>query len=48
VAGKLLPVVGLAGCVLLAINLPLTSVAVGAGVLAVGIAIRAVRLRRAR
>jgi len=47
-AGKLLPVVGLAGCVLLAINLPLTSVTVGAGVLAVGVAIRAVRLRRGR
>jgi hypothetical protein len=34
--------------VLLAINLPLTSVTVGAGVLAVGIAIRGIRLRRAR
>jgi APA family basic amino acid/polyamine antiporter len=45
--GKLLPVVGLVGCVLLALNLPWTSIAAGAGVLAVGIAIRAVRLRRA-
>jgi len=45
-AGKLLPVVGLAGCVLLAVNLPWTSVVAGAAVLAVGIAIRAVRLRR--
>ena len=47
-AGKLLPVVGLAGCVLLAVNLPWTSVVAGAAVLAVGIAIRAVRLRRTR
>jgi APA family basic amino acid/polyamine antiporter len=46
-AGKLLPVVGLAGCVLLAVNLPWTSVVAGATVLAVGVAIRAVRLRRA-
>jgi APA family basic amino acid/polyamine antiporter len=45
--GKLLPVVGLVGCVLLALNLPWTSIVAGAGVLAVGIAIRAVRLRRA-
>jgi basic amino acid/polyamine antiporter, APA family len=47
-AGKLLPVVGLAGCVLLAVNLPWTSVAAGAAVLAAGIAIRAARLRGAR
>jgi APA family basic amino acid/polyamine antiporter len=46
-AGRVPPVVGLVGCVLLAVNLPWTSVAVGAGVLAVGIAIRVVRLRRA-
>jgi basic amino acid/polyamine antiporter, APA family len=45
-AGKLLPGVGLAGCVLLAVNLPLTSVVTGAAVLAVGIAIRGARLRR--
>jgi len=46
--GKLVPVVGLAGCVLLAVNLPLTSVLAGAAVLAVGIAVYAVRLRRGR
>jgi APA family basic amino acid/polyamine antiporter len=46
-AGKLLPLIGLAGCVLLAVNLPWTSVVAGAAVLAVGVAIRAVRLRRA-
>jgi basic amino acid/polyamine antiporter, APA family len=47
-AGKLLPVVGLAGCLLLAVSLPLTSVAAGVAALAVGIAIRAVRLHRSR
>jgi APA family basic amino acid/polyamine antiporter len=41
-----MPVVGLAGCVLLAVNLPLASVLAGAAVLAVGIAVYAVRLRR--
>ena len=45
---ELLPVVGLAGCLLLAVNLPWTSVVAGAAVLAAGIAIRAVRLRRTR
>jgi APA family basic amino acid/polyamine antiporter len=45
-AGKLLPTVGLAGCVLLAVNLPWTAVVAGAAVLAVGVALWV--LRRAR
>ena len=39
-------VVGLVGCVLLAVNLPWTSMAAGAAVLAAGAAIRAVRRPR--
>jgi APA family basic amino acid/polyamine antiporter len=45
---KLLPVVGLVGCVLLAVNLPWSSVAAGAAVLAAGAAIWAVRHRNPR
>jgi APA family basic amino acid/polyamine antiporter len=43
---RLLPVVGLAGCVLLAVNLPWPSVAAGAAVLAAGAAVWLVRARR--
>jgi APA family basic amino acid/polyamine antiporter len=46
--GKALPVVGLAGCVLLALNLPWPSVAAGAGVLALGALLRVARTRRPR
>jgi APA family basic amino acid/polyamine antiporter len=42
---RLLPVVGLAGCVLLAVNLPWPSVVAGAAVLAAGAALWAVRHR---
>jgi basic amino acid/polyamine antiporter, APA family len=42
---RLLPVLGLAGCVLLAVNLPWPSVATGAGVLAVGALTWALRHR---
>lgn len=42
---RLVPAVGLAGCLLLAFSLPLTSVLVGAAVLAVGAAVYAVRRR---
>ncbi|WP_062640205.1 APC family permease [Streptomyces maremycinicus] len=44
---RALPAVGLLGCVVLAFALPGTSVAVGAGVLAVGVLAYAVRRRRA-
>ena len=43
---RLLPVVGLAGCVLLAVNLPWPSVVAGAAVLAAGAALWAVRHRQ--
>ncbi|MGJ5754000.1 amino acid/polyamine/organocation transporter (APC superfamily) [Streptomyces puniciscabiei] len=46
-AARVVPVVGLLGCATLAFALPAASVAVGAGVLAVGVAAYAVR-RRAR
>jgi basic amino acid/polyamine antiporter, APA family len=42
-AAKALPAIGLAGCVLLAANLPWPSVVAGAAVLAIGAAIRGVR-----
>ena len=45
-AAKALPVVGLAGCVLLALNLPGAAVVAGAAVLAAGVLIRLVRIRR--
>ncbi|MEV5728146.1 MULTISPECIES: APC family permease [Streptomyces] len=44
-AARLVPAVGLLGCALLAFSLPAVSVAVGAGVLAVGVAAYAVRRR---
>lgn len=44
-AARLVPAVGLLGCALLAFSLPLMSVAVGAGVLAVGVAAYGVRRR---
>jgi APA family basic amino acid/polyamine antiporter len=44
IAGKLLPVVGLAGCLLLAGNLPWTSIVAGLAVLAAGAVLRAARL----
>jgi APA family basic amino acid/polyamine antiporter len=44
-ASKALPLVGLTGCVLLAVNLPWPSAVAGAGVIAVGAAIWAVRQR---
>jgi APA family basic amino acid/polyamine antiporter len=44
--GKLLPAVGLAGCVLLAVNLPWTAVIAGAAVLAAGAGLRALRRPR--
>jgi APA family basic amino acid/polyamine antiporter len=44
---RLVPAVGLAGCLLLAFSLPLTSVLAGVAVLTVGAAVYAVR-RRAR
>ena len=43
---RALPVVGLAGCVLLALNLPWPAVVAGAAVLAAGVLIRLVRIRR--
>jgi APA family basic amino acid/polyamine antiporter len=43
---KVIPVLGLAGCVLLAVLLPITSVLVGAGVVLLGAAAYAVRLLR--
>ena len=43
---RLVPAVGLAGCLVLALSLPLTSVLVGAAVLAIGAAVYAVRRRR--
>ncbi|MGV9845570.1 APC family permease [Streptomyces fungicidicus] len=42
---RLVPAVGLAGCVVLAFSLPWLSVAVGAGVLVVGVAAYGVRMR---
>ncbi|MET8567238.1 APC family permease [Streptomyces sp. NPDC004783] len=42
---RAVPALGLAGCVVLAFSLPAVSVAVGAGVLAVGVAAYAVRAR---
>ncbi|MFE1426519.1 APC family permease [Streptomyces fungicidicus] len=42
---RLVPAVGLAGCVVLAFSLPWLSVAVGAGVLVVGVAAYRVRMR---
>jgi len=42
-AARVLPAVGLVGCVVLAFSLPGTSVAVGAGVLAVGVLAYGVR-----
>jgi APA family basic amino acid/polyamine antiporter len=40
---RVIPIVGLIGCVVLAFTLPLTSVAVGAAVVALGAAAYAVR-----
>jgi APA family basic amino acid/polyamine antiporter len=45
-AARVVPVVGLVGCVLLAFALPVTSVAVGTGVLVLGAAVYGVRWRR--
>ncbi|MCT7355301.1 APC family permease [Streptomyces sp. 15-116A] len=47
-AARVLPAVGLAGCLLLAFSLPGLSVAVGAGVLTVGVAAYGVRRLRTR
>jgi APA family basic amino acid/polyamine antiporter len=46
-AARVPPVVGLAGCVLLAVNLPWPSVAAGAAVLAIGALVWAARARQA-
>ncbi|MET0198850.1 MAG: amino acid permease [Rhodococcus fascians] len=43
---RLVPVIGLVGCLVLAFSLPVSSVAVGAGVLAAGAAVYALRKRR--
>ena len=45
---RVLQVLGAVGCVVLAFTLPWQSVAAGAGVLAVGVAGRALRLQRER
>ncbi|MFH8454014.1 APC family permease [Streptomyces fungicidicus] len=47
-SARLVPAVGLAGCVVLAFSLPWVSVAVGAGVLVVGVAAYGARVRGGR
>ncbi|WP_196829631.1 APC family permease [Frigoribacterium sp. CG_9.8] len=45
---RIIPVLGVVGCIALVVTLPLTAVATGVGILALGVAYRAIRLRRER